>query len=83
MKHLQSIHFGQQVQKYELSKELIETINNRMNTVIDEKSFTVVKYNYTNNNSDTAKVPRMDSVSTCKKEYRITDWIPEVDLIFT
>ena len=22
----------------------------------------------------------MDSVSTCKQEYRITDWITEVDL---
>ena len=80
MKHLQSIHFGQQVQKYELSKELIETINNRMNANIEEQSFVVAKYNYISNNSDTAKVPRMDSVSTCKQEFRITDWITEVDL---
>ena len=70
MKHLQSIHFEQQVQKYELSKELIETINNRMNADIKEQSFVVAKYNYISNNSDTAKIPRMDSVSTCKQEYQ-------------
>ncbi len=80
MKHLQSINFGQQVQRYRLSNELIETINNKMNKEIEEKSYVVAKYNYISDNSESSKIPRMDSVSTCKEEYRVTDWLEEVDL---
>ena len=51
MKHLQSIHFGQTVQRYKLSDVLIEAINDKMDKDIENGSPVVAKYNYTSENS--------------------------------
>tara|TARA_Y100001937_G_scaffold70084_1_gene95494 strand:- start:509 stop:1213 length:705 start_codon:yes stop_codon:yes gene_type:complete len=80
LKHLQSIHFGQTVQRYKLSDVLIEAINDKMDKDIENGSPVVAKYNYTSENSESSKIPRMDTVSTCSQEYRIVDWLEEIDI---
>ena len=64
MKHIQEITYGQKVQLYTLSENLIKRINEKMDDQIKQKSF----------------IDATDSLSAkIKREYRILDWLKDVD----
>ena len=64
MKHIQEITYGQKVQLYTMSEGLIKRINDKMDAEVSDKTF----------------VDATDSLSAkITKEYRILQWLQEVD----
>ena len=64
MKHIQEITYGQKVQLYKMSDGFIKRVNDRMDEEIKKKTF----------------IDATDSLSAkIRKEYRIIQWLDEVD----
>ena len=75
MIHIETITLGQQIFKFKLSDYLIDKINFEMDGKISEDDAFLSKKSNIDNNT----IPRMDYISSINREYRVLDWIGDID----